>query len=403
MKYATDDIPPCPGVFKQQHEDFRVAELPLYPFSGSGDHTLVHIRKRGLTTFEAIRRLCRVLDFKERDVGYAGLKDRQGVTSQWLSFEHVPPERLEGLSIPGVEILEVTRHGNKLKRGHLLANRFEITLREVEAANVPHARATLERLQARGVPNWYDDQRFGMRGDNAECGLAILRHDYPAYFDTLLGGPDRERDAATKAAREAYEAEGAAAALELWPRRANLERTALKALKDFGPTEKALRRLPRKLKQLQVSAVQSLLFNRVLERRFDSFDRVLDGDLCRLDNGADFLVTDAAAEQPRADAFEISPTGPVFGYKMQPPAGEVLALEQAVLAEAGLTAESFDAGGGLSQKGDRRPLRFRLEAPELGYEEGSLRLAFTLPKGCYATVVLKEVVKTGNPIQGTEA
>lgn len=393
MKFASAQIPPCRGVFKASPDDFRVSEVPLYEFSGSGDHTLVHIEKTGISTFEATRRICRAIDFPERDVGYAGLKDAVGVTRQWLSFEHVKPERFLALDLPKLTVLDVTHHGNKLKRGHLRGNAFEVTLRDVPAEDVPHAQATLDLLARRGVPNWYDEQRFGRRGDNAICGLAILRQDWPGYFNALLGDPATEQDAATRDARQAFIEHGPAAALELWPRHANTERGALKALIDNGATDKALRKLPQKLKLLQVSAVQSLLFNRVLEARFDDYDRVWHGDLCRKENGADFLAEDAALEQPRADQFEISPTGPIFGYKMQQPQGRMAELEAAVLAGEKLTPEMFDIGRGLSQKGDRRPLRFAVQEVDSRYESGALKLSFALPKGCYATVLLREITK----------
>ncbi|MBP9892204.1 MAG: tRNA pseudouridine(13) synthase TruD, partial [Planctomycetes bacterium] len=120
---------------------------------------------------------------------------------------------------------------------------------------------------------------------------------------------------------------------------------------------------------------------------------VWDGDLCEKENGAKFTVENAAIEQPRADALEISPTGPIFGTKMMEPKGRELELEQEVLTEAELTLESFDIGKGLSQKGDRRPYRFIARELTSSYADGALTLGFTLPKGCYATVLLKEITK----------
>jgi tRNA pseudouridine13 synthase len=400
MKYATAAIPPCPGTIKSVNEDFRVFEVPLYAFSGSGDHTLVHVEKSGISTFEALRRICRELKFSERDVGYAGLKDARGVTRQWLSFEHTNPEHFLALNLPKLKVLEVTRHGNKLKRGHLAANRFEVTLRDVDATNVPHARAALDILARRGVPNWYDTQRFGRRGENPGAGLAILRDNMEDYFRVLLGSPEGETDAPTRAAREAYDAGKLPEALELWPRRANQERAALNAVIRYGPTWNALKKLPQKLKLLQVSSVQSLLFNRALDARFDEYDRVWDGDICRLPNGADFLVENATAELPRTESLEVSPTGPIFGHKMRMPSGREAELEAGVQQAAGLNPEMWDVGRGLSQKGDRRPYRFI--ATEVGVDcdapARALSLRFTLPKGCYATVLLKEITKSGEDL-----
>ncbi|MCB9894203.1 MAG: tRNA pseudouridine(13) synthase TruD [Planctomycetes bacterium] len=400
MKYASAEIPACPGTIKSVNEDFRVFEVPLYDFSGSGDHTLVHVEKAGISTFEAIRRICRELKFNERDVGFAGLKDARGVTRQWLSFEHTNPENFLALNIPKLKVLEVTRHGNKLKRGHLAANRFEVVLRDVDPANVPHARATLDLLAKRGVPNWYDTQRFGRRGENPAAGIAILRGDLEAYFKAVLGTPEGETDTETRAAREAYEAGEIEQALQLWPRRANQERAALNAVLRDGATWKALKKLPQKLKLLQVSSVQSLLFNRVLDARFDEFDRVWEGDICRLANGADFAVEDPTAEQPRCDALEISPTGPIYGHKARLASGRAGELEQRILADAGLSPEMWDIGRGLSQKGDRRPFRFVASETAAQYDqaESALSLRFTLPKGCYATVLLKEITRTGEDL-----
>ena len=400
MKYATAAIPPCPGTIKSVNEDFRVFEVPLYEFSGSGDHVLVSIEKSGISTFEALRRISRELKFSERDVGYAGLKDARGVTRQWLSFEHTNPEHFLALNIPKIKVLEVTRHGNKLKRGHLSANRFEVILRDVDQSAVPHAEAALKLLAKRGVPNWYDTQRFGRRGDNADAGIAILRGDMEAYFRVLLGPSELETDANARAAREAYAAGKLEESLQLWPRQVNQERAALNAVIRYGPSWNALKKLPQKLQLLQVASVQSLLFNRALDARFDEYDRVWDGDICRLPNGADFVVEDAAAEQPRADALEISPTGPIFGGKMRAPSGREGELEQRVQQEAGLKPEMWNLGRGLSQKGDRRPYRF--VSADVGHEydaaERALTLRFTLPKGCYATVLLKEITKSGEDL-----
>lgn len=393
MKYASAGVPPCRGLIKSVFEDFRVDEIPAYDFAGTGTHVLVQVEKTGISTFEALRRICHAIKFPERDAGYAGLKDARGITRQWFSFEHVDPAVFAGLDLPKLRVVATTRHGNKLKRGHLRGNRFEITLRDVAEADVPHARASLDILAKRGVPNWYDEQRFGMAGTNDALGLALLRSDWEGFFRTLLGNPEKELHAPTRAARQAYTDGKLDEALQLWPRNQNLERAALKALQEYGVGEKPVKRLPQKNKQFYLSALQSRLFNNCLERRFEEFDRVWQGDLCQKENGACFAVTDPAAEQPRADTLEISPTGPIFGFKMQQPAARTLELESAVLAEAGLTAESFDIGGGLGQRGDRRAYRFPLRDVACEYMDGSLKLGFTLPKGCYATIVLKEITK----------
>src|SRR5262249_43071472 len=153
---------------------FRVDEIPAYAASGSGEHLYVRVQKRELTTPELVRRLARAAGVDARDVGYAGLKDKHAVTSQWLSFpaQAAPPEGWE--LPPGVELLEVSRHGNKLRTGHLAGNRFSIALVGGGAGAAERARAIADALLARGLPNYFGAQRFGRGGANLELARSWL-------------------------------------------------------------------------------------------------------------------------------------------------------------------------------------------------------------------------------------
>jgi tRNA pseudouridine13 synthase len=159
--------------------------------------------------------------------------------------------------------------------------------------------------------------------------------------------------------------------------------------------EKAFSAVHPRLRKLYLSACQSYLFDRVVELRLGEIDRVMSGDLAwKHVNGACFLVEDVAAEGPRAAQLEISATGPMFGCKMKSPGGAPLELEQRILTEAGIQAEQFDLGGGLRMEGERRPLRVPLGEPAFRVEADSIWLEFTLPRGSYATSVLREITKT---------
>ena len=132
----------------------------------------------------------------------------------------------------------------------------------------------------------------------------------------------------------------------------------------------------------------------MLEERLDRFDRIVEGDLAyKHVNGACFLVVDAVAEAERAERFEISPSGPMFGCKMKLPQSWPLELEETVLREEGSTLEQFDLPGGLRMEGERRPLRIQPGEPVASMEESSLLLEFSLPRGSYATSVLREIMK----------
>lgn len=129
-RYLTAELPGTGGLFKETPGDFLVEEIPLYLPCGEGEHTYALIEKQGITTLEALRRLCRATGAPERDTGYAGMKDARGITRQTVSLPRVTPAEVMGLDIPGIRILSAERHRNKLRLGHLAGNRFLIRLRK---------------------------------------------------------------------------------------------------------------------------------------------------------------------------------------------------------------------------------------------------------------------------------
>ena len=131
-------------------EDFVVDELPLYPCSGEGEHTFVRVEKRLRTTEQVARMLAREAGVRPRDVGYAGRKDRNAVTRQWLSVPGLEPDQALRLELPGVRVLEASRHGNKLRTGHLAGNVFAIRVRGVSTALAEQA----ERRGLDGMHCW---------------------------------------------------------------------------------------------------------------------------------------------------------------------------------------------------------------------------------------------------------
>ena len=128
----TADLPGTGGLIKETPEDFFVEELPLYLPCGEGEHLYLTVEKKGLTTFELLQRLAGALGVRERDFGYAGLKDARATTRQTVSVPGVSAEQALALTIPGVRILAAKRHRNKLRTGHLAGNRFAIRIREVQ-------------------------------------------------------------------------------------------------------------------------------------------------------------------------------------------------------------------------------------------------------------------------------
>lgn len=391
------DFTPAQGLIKSDYEDFVVEELPLYPADGSGTHTYFLVEKRGLSTMQAAADIARALNVRRRDIGYAGLKDARAVTRQWMSLEHVDPKQLAALQIPRLRILEVTRHTNKLRLGHLNANRFTIRVRQTEPDRLAELQDGLAELVHRGVPNYFGEQRFGGRGDTWAVGLAMLRGQPHQALDLVLGRPSARDHGDIRRARELYEKAQYLEAARRWPGMFRDERRALKALahssgrklRGFAAIDKATRRF-------YVSAYQSYLFNHVVAARLPSgLDRLYAGDLAYLHaSGAVFRVQEAALEQARADRFQVSPSGPLFGYRMTEASGYPGELEAQVLAADSLSRSSFRSGP-LRVKGARRPLRFQPANADIRLgataHEAYLELTFALPRGCYATSLLREL------------
>ncbi len=400
LPYLTADVPPIAAAIKRRYEDFAVEEIPAYEPAGVGDHAFFSIEKQGLSTMRAVNDIARALGVATHDIGLAGLKDARAVTVQTLSVEHIDPLRIADLNIPRIKVLNVTRHRNKLKIGHLRGNKFRIRLRNVEMKRADDVRAMCDVLHRRGVPNYFGQQRFGLRGDTWEIGRAILQRDLVTAVDLMLGRPGPHDSGEVLKARQLYEAGNFEAAAKAWPYGFRDCARATRAMaKSHGKHARAYHAIDLRLKKFFVNAYQSHLFNLVLARRIQEFDRVLTGDLAyKHENGAVFRVEDEAAEAPRAAAFEISATGPLFGFRMTEPDGMPGEIEQKVLADQAMTADSFRPGRDMKFQGTRRPLRFRPESLEVEATEDRfgpyLELRFTLPSGCYATMLLREICKS---------
>jgi len=399
LPFLTADLAGVGGRIRERPEDFVVEELPAYALAGGGEHTWLFVEKTGISTIEAVRRMARALGAREGDFGYAGHKDARGVTRQWFSIRKLEPKRAWTAHAPGLKVLDVSRHGNRLKMGHLAGNRFEITVRGVGEDAEARARKIVGVLERRGAPNGFGEQRFGARDDSDLVGRELVRGSAEGALKVLLGAPKPDDADEQKQARELYDAGDLAGALSAWPGRNHHEREALGRLLRGAKPDQALMAWPKRLRFLYVSACQSRFFNAVLAARLERLDRLEAGDLAYLHrNGAVFKVEDPAREQPRADRFEISPSGPLFGYKVLLAEGQPGELERKVLAESGLGLDDFKNPLALKARGERRALRVRLGEPSVlavgAGAERAMVLKFSLPAGAFATAVLREVIKT---------
>jgi tRNA pseudouridine13 synthase len=389
----TSHLPGTGGRIRERLEDFVVEEIPLYEPSGVGEHLYLRVRKAGISTHEAVHRVARAAGVPGSAIGYAGLKDARAIAVQTLSVAGVRDE--PALDDPDVSIVSAKRHGNKLRPGHLAGNRFSIRIRDVGPEAAERAAAVLSILSDRGVPNRFGPQRFGSKGDADLVGRALVRGDAAAAVEHLLGTPGPHPETGRLAeARSLYREGDLAGAERAFPRSFRAERQVLGALRRGQAPDRAIRRLPKAVRKLVIAAWQSRLFNRLLDSRIETLGTLEAGDLAWLhDRGAVFSVLDPGAEQPRADRFEISPSGPIYGRKSKLASGEPGRRERELLEAEGIALRDFGAPG-VRMEGERRPFRVPLGDPQVRAEgEDVVLVSFSLPRGSFATAVLFEVMK----------
>lgn len=310
-------------------EDFKVQEIPAYEPSGEGEHLFLEVTKRQITTQAVIAELAHTLDIPSGDIGYAGMKDRQAVTTQRISVPAVAWPKSHPDFTFKFKILGL--HNNKLRTGHLKGNHFQIRLRQASPEWPELVSQISDELKIKGFANFYGPQRFGRDGNNAEVGLKALRSG-----------------------------------------------------KIFGPKWR---------KWLIISALQSELFNSWLNRRIEDglFSVALKGDVFgKLPQGGIFYSQNPEEEQPRLNNFEISPLGPIFGYKMFKAKDEALEREKAILDEYSIDLEQFRV---LKAEGSRRKIRLHIEGLQIAEEDGDPVFSFALPAGSYASVFMGEFMK----------
>ena len=328
-----DGSPQLQGRLRTAPEDFQVREELDFTLDGAGEHAWLWVRKRGANTEWVAKRLAERAGVSAREVSYAGLKDRHAVTEQWFSV-HLPGKvdpDWETDPHPDFTVLNAVRHSRKLRRGALSGNAFRITVRDLEGDPAELA-ARLERIAADGVPNYFGEQRFGRDADNLERAAA------------MLSGREKVRD--------------------------------------------------RHQRGLYLSAARSALFNAVLAQRVveGNWNVALPGEVLMLAGSHSIFAAEEVDDtiRQRVAAFDVHPTGPLWGAGELRSSGPVRELEEATAATWPIFRDGL-AAAGLTQ--ERRALRLIVGDTKLEFPETRTALLdFRLPAGAYATTVLRELL-----------
>ena len=337
--------------FKQSKEDFVVTEIPLYDFTGEGEHIIIKVRKKDLSTWDALQIISDTIGCKSRDIGYAGLKDKNALTIQHISIHKQFLEKIHKFEHPQIKFLEITRHNNKIKIGHLKGNKFFIRLKRVLPKDAVILQNVLQNIHSYGMANYFGVQRFGIDGDNYLKGKKIIQ------------GELKEKN--------------------------------------------------KKLKTMYLNSYQSYLFNSWLSKRieiskiinnFDAKDiasklnmsvneikeiqkqkhpfKLLMGDMMsHYPHGRIFHVEDMQSEAEKFNLRDRVPTGLLAGKKAKLSLGAAFKYEK-----------NNDVHTTLD--GTRRFAWIFLDEVSSKYneEKNHFELEFSLPKGSYATEVIRELI-----------
>ena len=341
LPYAFPDLIGTGGIIKQLPEDFKVSEVLPYTLSGTGDHHYAYIEKSLLSTSELIKSIQNILGIENQDIGFAGLKDVQGITRQWISVKSELEPEWKKLESGQIRIIENSRHTNKLKTGHIGENRFSIKIRKIDQTS--QIEPVLSQIKTIGFPNYYGLQRFGRDSQNHLLGRKLL-----------LG-----------------------------------EKKPKGSHRDF---------------RFLINAYQSFLFNQIISLRLEKHNNltaVFPGDLANPSQSRGVFLVDEEnldISIQRSEDNEISMTAPMFGYRVRLCEGIPGGWERELLTSEEISLEHFrGTRKKFSFRGERRNIRafpkeltFNLEK---NGNDTDLNLSFSLGSGIYATSLLRELMK----------
>ena len=410
MRYYASDAEGIGGKLRTSAEDFLVEEIPLEGKGGTtGPYLICRLTKKNWELQHAVKEIAKRLGMSHRRIGWAGTKDRNAITKQWISLYNVTAEQVANVQLKDIMLEPLAQSNEQLSLGDLQGNRFDIVIRDCNSSgDLPAQVQGLRDYVLNGVPNYFGLQRFGaIRPVTHVVGEWILRGDYEQAVMAYVGQEFPGEAEHIRSVRAAYLAtRDPEPALHNLPNQMAYERAMLHHLHTHaGDYAGALCELPPKLLSMFVSAFQSYIFNCALSRRFDDGHTLtgpVAGDQLIFANGRTDTVTEA---NMKAVSMHIARGR--CGIALFMPGKEPFIAKsegdraiEALLAERGITAENFfSASKFVSTKFDGawRPIALKTDITA-SVDGSDVRLVFTLPPGHYATTVCREFMKA-DPIQ----
>ena len=432
------------GTIRQFVEDFNVREVLVdgskaetnqsaqHPVLGSSldknRYLLCILVKQNWDMFQAIRLIAEQLGISAKYIHFAGIKDAKAITAQHITIEGATAEEIQKIQVKDIKIHPIGYFRSKLSAYFLFGNNFHITIRAInhpKSTIKKRITKTIEELEAiNGVPNFFGHQRFGTtRPITHLVGKAIVKRNFRKAAMLFLAKPSLyEHPESRQARKQLHATQDFKQALKNFPKQLRYEHLMLRQLaKKPDDYVEAFRRLPIRLRELLPQAYQSYLFNRFLSKRI-----LCELPLVRAEVG-DYVVNvegsglpmlkmpkiasaEALTEINKAfEAGKMRLAFPLIGFKQRKSLGLQGEIEKQILEEEGISQENFkiSAMPEITARGELRtaitPLN-NFSLNEIAEDSANLskhkaKASFTLQRGSYATILLRELIKPRNPIK----
>lgn len=416
MNYYATDSPGCGGVLRQRVEDFSVEEIWEDRGYRGGRYLVVEVEKENWDTHHLVRDLSRRLGISQRRFGWAGTKDKRAITRQRMSIINLDEKKLDKINLPRVKVEVLGKTNRSISLGDLKGNNFQVRIRGMDLSKEEVTRrletVTSEVQKLGGLPNYFGVQRFGdVRPVTHLVGKALAKGNPKKAVLTYLALPYPREPEVTRTVRAAlWDNQDFVKALKEYPLHLRYERAMLNHLvMTDGDYAHAFDVLSNNLKRLFVHAYQSYIFNKILSRRMEDglpLNNAVEGDVvCFVTGGLPDVGKLQAVDRSNLEAVNrlagrgrAYVTLPLFGYESHFAEGLPGEIERRVIEEEKVTLEGFKvpANPKLGSSGFRRPAFLMVEPQWAIEDDDSSLLRFFLPAGSYATVVLREYMKTGS-------